>query len=97
MGAGLVLNVYSKEMSKLPVPVFYDSTPDKPLPYTGLIGSGGENVYIAVRQTDMVSRFFGEHPLKTPVVGSRHRRMTRNVYDFYSMVYEIADDRIFNC
>jgi len=59
--------------------------------------SGGDNVDIAVHQIDMVSRFFGEHPVKALGFGGRHRRMTGNVYDFYSVEYEFADGRIFNC
>ena len=59
--------------------------------------SGGDNVDIAVHQIDIVSLFFGKHPVKALGFGGRHRRMTGNVYDFYSVEYEFDDGRIFNC
>lgn len=59
--------------------------------------SGGDNVDIAVHQIDMVSLYFGKHPVKALGFGGRHRRMTGNVYDFYSVEYEFDDGRIFNC
>jgi predicted dehydrogenase len=59
--------------------------------------SGGDNVDIAVHQIDMVSRYFGAHPVKALGFGGRHRRLTGNVYDFYSVEYEFEDGRLFNC
>ncbi len=59
--------------------------------------SGGDNVDIAVHQIDMVSLFFGKHPVKALGFGGRHRRPTGNIYDFYSVEYEFDDGRIFNC
>ena len=59
--------------------------------------SGGDNVDIAVHQIDMVSLYFGKHPVKALGFGGRHRRPTGNVYDFYSVEYEFDDGRIFNC
>ncbi len=59
--------------------------------------SGGDNVDIAVHQIDMVSLFFGKHPVKALGFGGRHRRPTGNIYDYYSVEYEFDDGRIFNC
>ena len=59
--------------------------------------SGGDNVDIAVHQIDMIGLYFGKHPVKALGFGGRHRRMTGNVYDFYSVEYEFDDGRIFNC
>ena len=59
--------------------------------------SGGDNVDIAVHQIEMINRYFGKHPVKALGFGGRHRRLTGNVYDFYSVEYEFDDGRIFNC
>ena len=59
--------------------------------------SGGDNVDIAVHQIDMVSLYFGKHPVKALGFGGRHRRPTGNIYDYYSVEYEFDDGRIFNC
>ncbi len=59
--------------------------------------SGGDNVDIAVHQIDMVSLFFGKHPVKAFGFGGRHRRHTGNLYDFYSVEYTFDDGRLFNC
>ncbi len=59
--------------------------------------SGGDNVDIAVHQIDMVSLYFGKHPVKALGFGGRHRRPTGDVYDYYSIEYEFDDGKIFNC
>lgn len=59
--------------------------------------SGGDNVDIAVHQIDMISMYFGKHPVKAFGFGGRHRRLTGNIYDFYSVEYTFDDGRLFNC
>ena len=59
--------------------------------------SGGDNVDIAVHQIDIVSMFFGKHPVQALGFGGRHRRPSGNVYDFYSVEYAFDDGRTFEC
>jgi myo-inositol 2-dehydrogenase / D-chiro-inositol 1-dehydrogenase len=59
--------------------------------------SGGDNVDIAVHQIDMISMYFGKHPVKALGFGGRHRRPTGDVYDHYSIEYEFDDGKTFEC
>ena len=59
--------------------------------------SGGDNVDIAVHQIDMINMYFGKHPVKALGFGGRHRRLTGDVYDFYSVEYTFDDGRTFEC
>ncbi len=59
--------------------------------------SGGDNVDIAVHQIDMISLFFGKHPVSALGFGGRHHRPTGDVYDYYSVEYEFDDGKTFEC
>ena len=59
--------------------------------------SGGDNVDIAVHQIDMVSMYFGKHPVRALGFGGRHRRPTGDVYDHYSVEYVFDDGKTFQC
>lgn len=55
--------------------------------------SGDHFVDKAVHYIDVVSWFMGEHPERAVGYGGRARRLTGDVYDFFSVDYYYASDR----
>ena len=55
--------------------------------------SGDQTVEQHIHNTDVISWFKGKHPVKAIGNGSRHRRLTGDCYDNFSIDY-IYDDRV---
>ena len=59
--------------------------------------SGDHIVEMFVHEIDQVSWFMGQYPVRAMAYGGRHRRVTGDQFDFFSVEYEYANKIKANC